>query len=423
MLLQFNFKNYKSFKDDTTLDLTATRINEFSNSVVKIGKEKILTATAIYGANASGKSNIYKAFRCMSNYVIKSFAFGGDYQNKDETIAFKRPAPFLFDNEHKDEPTTFEVYFISDGRHNYRQYNYGFSVDDKGVCEEWLNTSAKTSREAFRRVFYRDRNSKELDLEGLPKKVHENIKTALQDETLVVSLGAKLNIEQLKYIREWFLKNNIADFGDPINNLYLSRHMPKHFHDNVEIRKKVADYLSSFDNSIIDFEIEKFADTENSKNLFTIRSIHKSIDGKNNVTLPLHEESAGTLKMFAMYQLLMDTIEQGGILFIDELSSVLHPLLIRNFLINFLDPSINKNNAQIIFTTHESWLLSNNLLRRDEIWFTEKNHEGVSTLYSLADFFDEDGKKIRKDENYEKNYLLGKYGAIPELKSMFVRED
>ena len=95
----------------------------------------------------------------------------------------------------------------------------------------------------------------------------------------------------------------------------------------------------------------------------------------------------------------------------------------RSFLINFLNPLINKNHAQIIFTSHDSWTLSNNLLRRDEIWFTEKDNNGISTLYSLADFVDEEGQKIRKDENYEKNYLLGKYGAIPELKPMMVMED
>lgn len=127
--------------------------------------------------------------------------------------------------------------------------------------------------------------------------------------------------------------------------------------------------------------------------------------------------------MFALYLSLQEVMETGGVLFVDELNSRLHPLLVRNFLINFLDSSINKNHAQIIFTTHDSWTLSNNLLRRDEIWFTEKDRDGISSLYSLADFVNEDGQKIRKDENYEKNYLLGKYGAIPELKSMIVMED
>lgn len=104
--------------------------------------------------------------------------------------------------------------------------------------------------------------------------------------------------------------------------------------------------------------------------------------------------------------------------FIDELNARLHPLLVRNFLLIFLNPNININHAQLVFTTHDTWQLSNQLLRRDEIWFVEKDDRGVSTLYSLADFVDEDGARIRKDESYEKNYLIGKYGAIPTLKSI-----
>ena len=111
-------------------------------------------------------------------------------------------------------------------------------------------------------------------------------------------------------------------------------------------------------------------------------------------------------------------LSKGSVFFIDELNARLHPLLVRNFVLTFLNPEININHAQLIFTTHDTWQLSNQLLRRDEIWFTEKNKEGLSSLYSLADFLDEDGVKIRKDENYEKNYLVGKYGAIPVLKSI-----
>lgn len=152
-----------------------------------------------------------------------------------------------------------------------------------------------------------------------------------------------------------------------------------------------------------------------------INTVHKLINSDETVTLPLQEESAGTLKMFALYPSLQEVMETGGVLFVDELNSRLHPLLVRNFLINFLDPTINKNHAQIIFTTYDSWTLSN--LRRDEVWFTEKDNDGISSLYSLADIVDEDGQKIRKDENYEKNYLLGKYGAIPKLKSLKEVED
>ena len=122
--------------------------------------------------------------------------------------------------------------------------------------------------------------------------------------------------------------------------------------------------------------------------------------------------------MFALYPELQEVLEKGSVFFIDELNARLHPLLVRNFLLTFLNPNINVNHAQLVFTTHDTWQLSNQLLRRDEIWFVEKDDRGVSTLYSLADFVDEDGVRIRKDESYEKNYLIGKYGAIPTLKSI-----
>ena len=146
--------------------------------------------------------------------------------------------------------------------------------------------------------------------------------------------------------------------------------------------------------------------------------MHKKIDSDEFAAIPLGMESAGTLKMFALYPELQDVLEKGSVFFIDELNARLHPLLVRNFLPTFLNPEINMNHAQLIFTTHDTWQLSNQLLRRDEVWFTEKNGQGISKLYSLADFVDESGARIRKDESYEKNYLIGKYGAIPTLKSI-----
>ena len=127
--------------------------------------------------------------------------------------------------------------------------------------------------------------------------------------------------------------------------------------------------------------------------------------------------------MFALYSELQEVISKGSVLFIDELNARLHPLLVPNFILIFLNPEINVNHAQLIITTHDTWQLSNQLLRRDEIWFTEKDKQGISTLYSLADFIDEDGSRIRKDENYEKNYLLGKYGAIPTLKTIDIFQE
>ena len=123
--------------------------------------------------------------------------------------------------------------------------------------------------------------------------------------------------------------------------------------------------------------------------------------------------------MFALYPELQSVMKNGGVYFIDDLNASLHPLLVRNFILTFLNPEININHAQLIFTTHDTWQLSNQLLHRDEIWFTEKDADGLSTLYSLADFIDEDDSRIRKDENY----LLGKYGAIPSLKTIdFLQE-
>ena len=128
--------------------------------------------------------------------------------------------------------------------------------------------------------------------------------------------------------------------------------------------------------------------------------------------------------MFSLYPELQEVLKNGGVFFVDELNARLHPLLVRNFILTFLNPEVNVNHAQLVFTTHDTWQLSNQLLRRDEIWFTEKDDMGLSSLYSLADCIDEDGSRIRKDESYEKNYLLGKYGAIPSLKTIdFFREE
>lgn len=414
MLLQFNFKNFKSFRDDTTLDLTATKISEFNNHVVSVANEKVLPVTAIFGANASGKSNVQEAFRYMSMYVINSLDYGDESDSKKKSSRFFKPTPFLFDNNSKTAESSFEVYFIDSEENGAKTYNYGFTVDGNGVCEEWLNCKAKSARGNFKAVFYR--RGEEYDFPGIPTKSQENLKIALEKETLVVSLGAKLKIAKLKFIRDWFLNNGFADFGTPIENYFLSQLIPRGFADNEAVRQRVVDYFAAFDPSIIGFNVEVLkSDTDGENEHLKINALHKMNDCEGTASIPLQHESAGTLKMFAMYPMLEDALSTGGVLFIDELNARLHPLLVRAFIITFLDPAINTKHAQLIFTSHDSWQLNSDILRRDEIWFTEKGTNGVSMLYSLADFVDEDGVKIRKDENYEKNYLLGKYGAIPVL--------
>ena len=419
MLIQFNFKNYKSFRDETTLDLSAAKMKEFESSVVTIGGEKILPVAAVYGANASGKSNVYSAFEFMTAYVENSFFYGDD----DKTFADARPTPFLFDNSARNAESMFEVYFTIPGESAEKTYNYGFCIDEKGITEEWLNTKAKSARE-FKSVFYRNTEKQELDLRGIVKVSRDNIEVALNRQVLIISLGAKLKVEKCKQIRDWFLLNEFTDFGDEMTNLFLSRTLPKGFMEDEKVREDVLKYFASFNKQITGFKVEELPSKEDQKEkAYTIDALHRLIDSEDDAKLPLHQESAGTLKMFAMYPALHEVLVKGGVLCIDELNSRLHPLLVRNFILTFLNPEINKNHAQLIFTTHDTWQLSNQLLRRDEIWFTEKDEKGLSNLYSLADFVDEDGSRIRKDENYEKNYLLGKYGAIPSLETIRLLEE
>lgn len=420
MLIQFNFKNFKSFREEATLDLSAAKMTEFSDRVVTIGSEKILPVAAIYGANASGKSNIYNAFEYMSEYVEDSFKYGDEEEKFDE---FK-PTPFLFDSTSVDAESSFEVYFTLPEDKSEKIYNYGFCVNKVGVTEEWLNYKAKTARK-YSTIFYRGNTEEELDLSGFPKSSRDNIQVALEKQVLIISLGAKLKIGKCKDIRDWFLANEFADFGDPVTNFFMSRRLPKGFVDDKNVQQKVIEYFSSFDEHIRDFRVDKVPMEGDSKeDVYTINSLHKKIDSDEMAEIPLSLESAGTLKMFALYPELQDVLEKGSVFFVDELNARLHPLLVRNFVLTFLNPEINTNHAQLVFTTHDTWQLSNQLLRRDEIWFVEKDMSGISTLYSLADFIDEDGSRIRKDESYEKNYLIGKYGAIPTLKSIDIfRED
>lgn len=396
------------------MDLSAAKMTEFSDRVVSEGNDKILPMAAIYGANASGKSNIYNAFEYMADYVIESFKYGDEEEKFEEY----RPTPFLFDSVSNDAESSFEVYFTIPGDKAEKTYNYGFCVDRHGVTEEWLNSKAKTARK-YTSIFYRSTEENTLDLSGLPKSSRDNIQVALEKQVLIVSLGAKLKVTKCKDIRDWFMANEFADFGDPFTNFFLSRRLPKGFVDDASVQKKVIEYFASFDEHIKDFEIEKLPhDADSKEETYKISSLHKKIDSDTFAAIPLSMESAGTLKMFALYPELQDVLEKGSVFFIDELNARLHPLLVRNFLLTFLNPEINTKHAQLIFTTHDTWQLSNQLLRRDEVWFTEKDEQGISKLYSLADFVDESGTRIRKDESYEKNYLIGKYGAIPTLKSI-----
>lgn len=408
MLIQFRFKNFKSFRDDTVLDFSATEDTEKEYRIAKVGDGRILTAACIFGANASGKSNVIKAFRYMMEYVTSSVVY-----SRDKVRGINRLTPFLFDNKSKNSESLFEVFFSRETGRGCTIYNYGFSVSQNGVTEEWLNYKAVSDKE-YNSIFYRGKN--ELDLSGIPEKRRENIKISLEKETLILSLGSFLKINRFKIVIDWFMKNRITNFGDPRENEGLSHQAPTGFADSLDVQNQVVNYLAAFDSSIIGFDVEVLKSDDDGKQILNIKTKHKNLDG-GTVLLPLSQESDGTLKMFALYQFIQDCIERGSVLLVDELNSRLHPLLVRNILITFMDPEVNIHHAQIIFTSHDLWQLKNNILRKDEIWFTDKDNDGISTLYSLADF-----KGVESENNYVENYLLGQYGAIPSLKALMHME-
>lgn len=420
MLIQFNFKNFKSFRDEVSLDLTATKITEHEDHVTEAANDKLLKVAAIYGANASGKSNVYDAFEYMTYYVDESFKFGDEEERRRKTVdSYQKVIPFLFNENSRDEETTFEVFYVDNSENTGKTYQYGFSLKKDEVVEEWLYSKAKTARNKYRTIFYR-KKGEELEMNGFSKNHVENIKASLNKESLIVSLGSKLRIAKLKKVRDWFLSNEIVNFGDPAENFFLSRVLPEGFVDRKEVQDNVVEYFASFDEAIQDFNIEELPqedEKDNSKS-YKIDALHKMGDSGEMVSIPLKQESSGTLKMFALYPSLKEVLAQGSTLFIDELNARLHPLLVRNIILTFLSPEINTRNAQLIFTTHDIWQFSNELLRRDEIWMVNKNRDGVSELYSLVEFKDEEGNKVRRDEALAKNYLTGNYGAIPALKPM-----
>ena len=420
MLLQFYFSNYRSFEGEGILDMRASGSNELSSHIRNTLNEKVLPVTAIYGANASGKSSVFEAFQFMALCVLESLSFSDD--NKKNPYKLKVDS-FKF-SESREKPSEFEINYIDKKEKKEKYYNYGFKIDNSGILEEYLASNTKTGvkrNEDYTYIFKRERNQK-LYLDSSVEKFRENLEISLKDKTLLVSLGAKLNIDEFIRVRTWFINTEVINFSNSLYGAFLENILPNNIIESEEVRKNLVSFINSFDDSIIDIEVEKIsAIDENDKDNYRVFTIHKSDKGTSTARISMNEESSGTKKMFSLYQTLLDVLEKGGVFFADELDIKLHPLLMRNILLTFTDKEKNSNNAQLIFTTHNTIYMDMDLLRRDEIWFVEKDN-GVSNLYSLDDITNEKGEKVRKDSNYEKHYLLGNYGAIPNLKNLLGRE-
>ena len=420
MLLQFYFSNYRSFEGEGILDMRSSGSNELSSHIRNNLNEKVLPITAIYGANASGKSSVFEAFQFMALCVLESLSFSDD----DKKNPYKLKVDSFKFSKSREKPSEFEINYIDKKGKKELYYNYGFKIDNSGTLGEYLASNTKTGvkrNEDYTYIFKRERNQK-LYLDSSIEKFRENLEISLKEKTLLVSLGAKLNIDEFIRVRTWFINTEIINFSNSLYGAFLENILPNNIIESEEVRKNLVSFINSFDDSIIDIEVEKIsAIDESDSDNYRVFTVHKSDKETSIARISMNEESSGTKKMFSLYQTLLDVLEKGGVFFADELDIKLHPLLMRNILLTFTDKEKNPNNAQLIFTTHNTIYMDMDLLRRDEIWFVEKDN-GVSNLYSLDDITNEKGEKVRKDSNYEKHYLLGNYGAIPNLKNLLGRE-
>ena len=409
MLIDFKVKNYRSIKDEQDLNMLSTKQKEHMDTHTFTSdastKMNLLKTAAIYGANAAGKSNFIKALKTMQEIVINSMS---TYQ-RGHLLPVK---PFLFDVETKNEPTEFEVSFITD---NIR-YQYGFSATQERIVEEWLIAYPKgRPQNWFARSLNTDINEPSYEWQFGEKFTGQKQlwQESTRDNALFLSTAIHLNSEQLNPVYDWFDKTlRITGVGgwNPKSTIELCKQEKK--------KSSILQFLQTADMDIEDIEIEENINKKEQAaswygyfNPDSVIMWHKDNSG-NKVPLKLEEESDGTRKLFAFIGPWLDSLENGHVLLIDELHDNFHPLMVK-FLVNLFHSNItNKSNAQLIFTTHETSILSQDVFRRDQIWFCEKKNKATE-LYSLVEF------KARKGvTDLEKAYLSGRYGALPYFKNI-----
>lgn len=420
MLLEFTVRNYLSIKDEVTLNMVASKDNfkDKENTIIydEQREKKALKLATIYGANASGKSNIIKAMNFVSDFVN-----GAQKMQQGKLI---RRVPFKLNRASYTEPSEFKIVFISEGI----KYVYMFSVTELRVEEEYLYYYPNGRQSTiFERVKdkYKFTVDEEIQRE-IKNKFHSDNKLFLSVESLWEYEKAKVPFKWFQtcfnvYLNHEEFEGDIAIAISQDDNL---RHEVKKFlrYADIDIEdifidvKRKDDFISSefFKHlpDVVKLDIEKQIG-ENSLilNKNDIRILHRGIDENGesfDVFFKLPEESEGTQKYFMILGPLINTLKKGSTIVIDELDVRLHTLLVKKLVEMFLNPEVNKRNAQLIFTTHDTNLLDSNILRRDQIWFTEKKKDKSTDLYSLYDF-----GGVRKDDKLEKGYLQGKYGAIP----------
>ena len=419
MLVDFRVKNYRSIKDDQTFSMVAALGNELKKTntflLPKTKNVSLIKSAAIYGANAAGKSNLLKALEAMQEIILSS-------NKRGDKLALQ---PFLLHTDTLDQPTEFEITFIFDEI----RYQYGFTATTEKIMEEWLIAYPKgRPQHWFARAF--DEEKKEYQWQFGNKLVGQKQiwKESTRSNALFLSTAVNLNSEQLKPVFDWFenkLKITDVQSWDP------GYTMKKCAED--DFKEKIMKFLKTagIDIDDIEVELEEFdpnklpshmpSDIKNelAKRMDgteipkEIRSFHlNNLDEK--VALDFDDESDGTRKLFSFIGPWIHSLENGNVLLIDEIHNSLHPLMVKFLIDMFHNNDMNKSNAQLIFTTHETSMLNQDTFRRDQVWFCEKQ-DRATTVYPLTDFSPRKGV-----EDLEKGYLSGRYGALPFFKDISI---
>ena len=413
MLIRFSFKNFKSFKDENVLDMEATSLKEHEYNLVKTDQVNLLKVAAIYGANASGKTNVLQAFDYMKKRILVS-----DDSKKNSPIDEDNVYSYMINNE----PISLEVEILAK---NNKIYKYGFDVLKDSIVSEWLYIK-KINR--FYSIFEREKNN-------VTMKSNNKISglVNIDERTLFLNIYSKIDKdnEDFNNVYDWFVNANYLDLGNPRFEDFINTRISLKILSDEKYKKELLRFIKTFDSGIegIKTTPDSIEEVQNNNRVVKVELIHR---GENNElkALPLELESNGTRKMFHLFDFFMDALRNGMVLFIDELDAKLHPLLTRYIINLFHNSETNIGNGQLIYSTHDTVNLNKETFRRDEIWFTEKNRDGVSEMYALSDYIldDEDGnnksgKKVRNDATYNKDYLTGRYGAIPVLEEFEIRHE
>jgi len=401
MLIRFSFKNFKSFKNENCLDMEATSLKEHEYNVAKTENGEYLKVSAIYGANASGKTNVLQAFDYMKKRILVS-----DDSKKNSPIDEENIYSFMINND----PIALEVEILAK---NNKIYKYGFEVLKDTIISEWLFEKRVNK---FYAIFERENNNVSMK----PNKISGLVN--IDEKTLFLNIYSKIdrNNEDFSNVYDWFVNSMYLDLGNPNFERFINNRVSLKILSDENYKKELLKFIKTFDSGIegIRTTPDSIEAVKNNNGIIDIEVLHRGENGEIKA-LPFYLESNGTRKMFHLFDFFMDALKNGMVLFVDELDAKLHPLLTRYIINLFHNSQTNIGNGQLIYSTHDTVNLNKETFRRDEIWFAEKDKDGISEIYALSDYILEDdknaGKKVRNDATYNKDYLTGRYGAIPVL--------